>query len=294
MVLPLGIGIVFGVLLLNNYGKYVPRRRAIEVGLAALGVLLVILTVAGPVSRILTGVGGKVPLVTFRPDLARRGDRRDRLRGRDRLRHRRHLGPGPAAGGHPGGGSRPRLRRAEHAHLGREHPADHHRRAHRRPRRDHGRDPHRRGARLHLGHDLDRDARPDPGGRGSGPDPGDRRGLAAARSDGLEPAASALSRTATTSAGTRCEPRRRHLHRRHDLDGRRRRRRREGADARRRRDPRPGAGHRGARGPRPDRPRPHAREPFLVPRSCSRSQARFALPRRIRPSTASSWSRARM
>jgi MFS-type transporter involved in bile tolerance (Atg22 family) len=63
VVLPLGIGIVFGVLLLNNYGKYVPRRRAIEVGLAVLGILLVILTVAGPVSRILTGVGGKVPLV---------------------------------------------------------------------------------------------------------------------------------------------------------------------------------------------------------------------------------------
>jgi MFS family permease len=63
VVLPLGIGIVFGVLLLNNYGKYVSRRRAIEVGLAVLGVLLVILTVAGPVSRILTGVGTKVPLV---------------------------------------------------------------------------------------------------------------------------------------------------------------------------------------------------------------------------------------
>jgi MFS family permease len=63
VVLPLGIGIVFGVLLLNNYGKYVPRRRAIEVGLSALGVLLVLLTVAGPVSRILTGVGGKLPLV---------------------------------------------------------------------------------------------------------------------------------------------------------------------------------------------------------------------------------------
>ena len=63
VVLPLGLGIVFGVLLLNNYGKYVPRRRAIEVGLAVLGVLLVILTVAGPVSRVLTGVGDKVPLV---------------------------------------------------------------------------------------------------------------------------------------------------------------------------------------------------------------------------------------
>ena len=63
VVLPLGIGIVFGVLLLNNYGKYIARRRAIEVGLVLLGVLLVLLTVAGPVSRILTGVGGRVPLV---------------------------------------------------------------------------------------------------------------------------------------------------------------------------------------------------------------------------------------
>lgn len=63
VLLPLGLGIVFGVLLLNNYGKYVARRRAIEVGLVVLGVLLVILTVAGPVSRILTGVGEGVPLV---------------------------------------------------------------------------------------------------------------------------------------------------------------------------------------------------------------------------------------
>jgi MFS family permease len=63
VVLPLGIGIVFGVLLLNNYGKYVARRRAIEVGLVMLGVLLVLLTVAGPVSRILTGVDQGLPLV---------------------------------------------------------------------------------------------------------------------------------------------------------------------------------------------------------------------------------------
>jgi MFS family permease len=63
VVLPLGLGIVFGVLLLNNYGKYVARRRAIEVGLVLLGVLLVLLTVAGPVSRILTGVGEGLPLV---------------------------------------------------------------------------------------------------------------------------------------------------------------------------------------------------------------------------------------
>ena len=35
VVLPLGIGIVMGVLLLNNYGKYFARRRAIEFGLVA-------------------------------------------------------------------------------------------------------------------------------------------------------------------------------------------------------------------------------------------------------------------
>lgn len=63
VVLPLGIGIVMGVLLLNNYGKYIARRRAIEIGLVVLGILLVILTVAGPLSRLLTGVGAKVPVV---------------------------------------------------------------------------------------------------------------------------------------------------------------------------------------------------------------------------------------
>ncbi len=54
VVLPLGAGIVMGVLLLNSYGRYVPRRRAIEGGLIALGLLLAALTVAGPVSRALT------------------------------------------------------------------------------------------------------------------------------------------------------------------------------------------------------------------------------------------------
>lgn len=63
VVLPLGIGIVMGVLLLNNYGKYIARRRAIDFGLVLLGFLLVILTVAGPVSRFLTGVGEELPIV---------------------------------------------------------------------------------------------------------------------------------------------------------------------------------------------------------------------------------------
>jgi MFS family permease len=56
VVLPLGIGIVMGVLLLNSYGRYVPRRRAIEGGLIALGILLALLTIAGPVSRALQRV----------------------------------------------------------------------------------------------------------------------------------------------------------------------------------------------------------------------------------------------
>jgi hypothetical protein len=41
VVLPLGFGIVTGVLLLNSYGRYFPRRRVIEGGLIALGILLV-------------------------------------------------------------------------------------------------------------------------------------------------------------------------------------------------------------------------------------------------------------
>jgi MFS family permease len=63
VLLPLGLGIVMGVLLLNNYGRYIVRRRAIELGLVILGFLLVALTVAGPLSRFLTGVGDRVPLV---------------------------------------------------------------------------------------------------------------------------------------------------------------------------------------------------------------------------------------
>lgn len=53
VVLPLGFGIVTGILLLNAYGRYLPRRRVIEGGLIALGVLLAALSVAGPISRLL-------------------------------------------------------------------------------------------------------------------------------------------------------------------------------------------------------------------------------------------------
>ncbi|MEA2608021.1 MAG: hypothetical protein QOJ75_264 [Chloroflexota bacterium] len=53
VVLPLGFGIVTGILLLNAYGRYLPRRRVIEGGLIALGALLAALGTAGPISRLL-------------------------------------------------------------------------------------------------------------------------------------------------------------------------------------------------------------------------------------------------
>ncbi|MFM2106690.1 MAG: hypothetical protein RL338_1722 [Chloroflexota bacterium] len=57
VVLPLGLGIVTGVLLLGRVGAYVPRRRLIEGGLLSLGVLLLLLSAAGPLTRFLQGVG---------------------------------------------------------------------------------------------------------------------------------------------------------------------------------------------------------------------------------------------
>jgi MFS family permease len=63
VVLPLGLGIVMGVLLLNAYGRLVARRRAIEAGLIVLGLLLILLDAAGPVSRFLSGVGDRVGVI---------------------------------------------------------------------------------------------------------------------------------------------------------------------------------------------------------------------------------------
>ena len=53
VVLPLGIGIVTGIVALNAYGRLVPRRRAIEAGMIALGILVALLAVAGPISKFL-------------------------------------------------------------------------------------------------------------------------------------------------------------------------------------------------------------------------------------------------
>jgi MFS family permease len=53
IVLPLGLGIVMGILFLNSYGRYLPRRRTIEAGMIGIGVLLAILACAGPISDFL-------------------------------------------------------------------------------------------------------------------------------------------------------------------------------------------------------------------------------------------------
>jgi MFS family permease len=63
VVLPLGGGIVMGILLLNAYGRYLPRRRVIEGGLISLGIALAALSVAGPISRFLQRADAATGLV---------------------------------------------------------------------------------------------------------------------------------------------------------------------------------------------------------------------------------------
>ncbi|HEX5466754.1 MAG TPA: MFS transporter [Candidatus Limnocylindrales bacterium] len=53
VVLPLGAGLVVGILLLNAYGRYLPRRRVIEGGMLTLAVCLGLLAVAAPLSSFL-------------------------------------------------------------------------------------------------------------------------------------------------------------------------------------------------------------------------------------------------
>lgn len=66
VVLPLGIGIVMGILLLNTYGRLLPRRRVIEGGLVSLGVLIAAMALSGPISRILGAANAQTGL----PDLS--------------------------------------------------------------------------------------------------------------------------------------------------------------------------------------------------------------------------------
>ena len=51
VVLPLGVGIVTGVVAINAYGHHFSRRRTIEAGLIVLGLLLAVLSWAGAIAR---------------------------------------------------------------------------------------------------------------------------------------------------------------------------------------------------------------------------------------------------
>jgi MFS family permease len=57
IVLPLGAGLVLGILALNSYGQYVPRRRLIEGGLIAISISLIILGLAQRLTFISSGSG---------------------------------------------------------------------------------------------------------------------------------------------------------------------------------------------------------------------------------------------
>jgi MFS family permease len=62
VVLPLGAGVVTGVLFLNSYARLFPRRRLIETGLVSLGVLLLLLAVAGPIATAIQNFQDRVNL----------------------------------------------------------------------------------------------------------------------------------------------------------------------------------------------------------------------------------------
>jgi MFS family permease len=63
VVLPLGLGVVAGVLLVNVIRTMVPRRQTIEIGLVTLGVCLVLITIANPISQLLQRVSAAQPVV---------------------------------------------------------------------------------------------------------------------------------------------------------------------------------------------------------------------------------------
>lgn len=63
VVLPLGVGVVSGVFLVNTSGRLVPRRRLIEAGLVVLAGCLFLLTIAGPISEVLQRLNAAQPVV---------------------------------------------------------------------------------------------------------------------------------------------------------------------------------------------------------------------------------------
>ena len=120
VLLPLGAGLIGGIVVLNLVGKYLSRRRLIEGGMIALGDLA-----HHPRPR----PGPASAAQRRRQHGPARGRRRGRLRGRRLLRLRGRARPDLAPGGAAGGRPRPRLRRPQHARQPGLVRAHHHRRS---------------------------------------------------------------------------------------------------------------------------------------------------------------------
>jgi hypothetical protein len=57
---PAGLGAVLGILFLNSYGKAIPKRLVIDIGLVAMGITLVMLAIVKPVSAAFGGAAGPI------------------------------------------------------------------------------------------------------------------------------------------------------------------------------------------------------------------------------------------
>jgi len=64
VVLPLGAGVVTGVLFVGSYGRLLSRRRLIETGLISLGVLLLLLALAGPIASAIRRIQDQANIAT--------------------------------------------------------------------------------------------------------------------------------------------------------------------------------------------------------------------------------------
>lgn len=64
VVLPMGVGLIMGIFVLNLYGKHFSRRRGIEGGLIGLGLTLMLLSIAQPLTRSLT-IGPQISLLSL-------------------------------------------------------------------------------------------------------------------------------------------------------------------------------------------------------------------------------------
>lgn len=57
---PAGLGAVVGILFLNSYGKDIPKRLVIDIGLVAMGITLVLLAIVKPVSTVFSPATGPI------------------------------------------------------------------------------------------------------------------------------------------------------------------------------------------------------------------------------------------